>query len=96
MPILANLTEFGKTPQFTVDELRSAGVAMALYPLSAFRAMNRVAEAVYSEIKNAGTQRDIVHLMQTREELYENIGYHEYEQKINDLFSARRQSEHTK
>ena len=96
VPILANLTEFGKTPQFTVDELRSSGVAMALYPLSAFRAMNRVAEAVYSEIKNAGTQRDIVHLMQTREELYENIGYHEYEQKINDLFSARRQSEHTK
>ena len=96
VPILANLTEFGKTPQFTVDELRSAGVAMALYPLSAFRAMNRVAEAVYSEIKNEGTQRDIVHLMQTREELYENIGYHEYEQKINDLFSARRQSEHTK
>ena len=96
VPILANLTEFGKTPQFTVDELRSSGVAMALYPLSAFRAMNRVAEAVYSEIKNAGTQRDIVHLMQTREELYEKIGYHEYEQKINDLFSARRQSEHTK
>ena len=96
VPILANLTEFGKTPQFTVDQLRSAGVAMALYPLSAFRAMNRVAEAVYSEIKNAGTQRDIVHLMQTREELYENIGYHEYEQKINDLFSARRQSEYRK
>ena len=96
VPILANLTEFGKTPQFTVDELRSADVAMALYPLSAFRAMNRVAEAVYSEIKNAGTQRNVVHLMQTREELYENIGYHEYEQKINDLFSARRQSEHTK
>ncbi|MXX92107.1 MAG: methylisocitrate lyase [Chloroflexi bacterium] len=101
VPILANLTEFGRTPQFTVDELRSADVAMALYPLSAFRAMNRVAEAVYSEIKNAGTQRDVVHLMQTREELYENIGYHEYEQKINDLFlvrtqSGRRQSEHTK
>ena len=96
VPILANLTEFGKTPQFTVDELRSADVAMALYPLSAFRAMNRVAEAVYSEIKNAGTQRDVVHLMQTREELYENIGYHEYEQKINDLFSARSQSEHRK
>jgi len=101
VPILANLTEFGRTPQFTVDELRSADVAMALYPLSAFRAMNRVAEAVYSEIKNAGTQRDVVHLMQTREELYENIGYHEYEQKINDLFlvrtqSGRRQSESTK
>ena len=96
VPILANLTEFGRTPQFTVDELRSTDVAMALYPLSAFRAMNRVAEAVYSEIKNAGTQRDVVHLMQTREELYENIGYHEYEQKINDLFYGRRQSEHTK
>ena len=96
VPILANLTEFGKTPQFTVDELRSAGVAMALYPLSAFRAMNRVAEAVYSEIKNAGTQRDVVHLMQTREELYENIGYREYEQKIDALFFARRQSGHTK
>ncbi len=101
VPILANLTEFGRTPQFTIDELRSADVAMALYPLSAFRAMNRVAEAVYSEIKNAGTQRDVVHLMQTREELYENIGYHEYEQKINDLFlvrtqSGRRQSESTK
>ncbi len=101
VPILANLTEFGRTPQFTVDELRSVDVAMALYPLSAFRAMNRVAEAVYSEIKNAGTQRDVVHLMQTREELYENIGYHEYEQKINDLFlvrtqSGRRQSESTK
>lgn len=96
VPILANLTEFGKTPQFTVDELRSADVAMALYPLSAFRAMNRVAEAVYSEIRNTGTQRDVVYLMQTREELYENIGYREYEQKINDLFSVRRQSEHTK
>ena len=96
VPILANLTEFGKTPQFTVDELRSVDVAMALYPLSAFRAMNRVAEAVYSEIKNAGTQRDVVHLMQTREELYENIGYHSYERKINELFSSRSQSEHMK
>ena len=96
VPILANLTEFGKTPQFTVDELRSVDVAMALYPLSAFRAMNQVAEAVYSEIKNAGTQRDVVHLMQTREELYENIGYHSYERKINELFSSRGQSEHTK
>lgn len=96
VPILANLTEFGTTPQFTVDELLSADVAMALYPLSAFRAMNRAAEAVYSEIRNAGTQRNVVYLMQTREELYENIGYHEYEQKINDLFSAHRQSEHTK
>ncbi len=96
VPILANLTEFGNTPQFTVDQLRSADVAMALYPLSAFRAMSRAAEEVYSGIKNSGTQRDVVRLMQTREELYENIGYHEYEQKINDLFSARRQSGPTK
>ena len=96
VPILANLTEFGKTPPFTADELRSADVAMALYPLSAFRAMSRIAESVYSEIKNSGTQRDVVHLMQTRDELYENIGYHEYERKINDLFSVRRQSERAK
>ena len=96
VPILANLTEFGNTPPFTADELRSADVAMALYPLSAFRAMSRVAEAVYSEIKNSGTQRDVVHLMQTRDELYKNIGYHEYERKINDLFSVRRQSERAK
>ena len=64
---------------------------MALYPLSAFRAMSRAAEEVYSGIKNSGTQRDVVQLMQTREELYENIGYHEYERKINSLFSMRRQ-----
>ena len=93
VPILANLTEFGSTPFFTVDQLRSADIAMALYPLSAFRAMSRAAEEVYSEIRNAGTQQNIVHLMQTRDELYENIGYREYERKINELFSTRNQSE---
>ena len=93
VPILANLTEFGKTPPFTIDELRSADVAMALYPLSAFRAMSLAAESVYAEIRGAGTQEKIVDKMQTREQLYENIGYREYERKINELFSARDQSE---
>ena len=94
VPILANLTEFGKTPPFTIDELRSADVAMALYPLSAFRAMSLAAESVYAEIRGAGTQEKIVDKMQTREQLYENIGYREYERKINELFSARDQSEY--
>ena len=94
VPILANLTEFGKTPPFTIDELRSADVAMALYPLSAFRAMSLAAESVYAEIRSAGTQEKVVDKMQTREQLYENIGYREYERKINELFSARDQSEY--
>ncbi len=94
VPILANLTEFGKTPPFTIDELRSADVAMALYPLSAFRAMSLAAESVYAEIRGAGTQEKIVDKMQTREQLYQNIGYREYERKINELFSARDQSEY--
>ena len=94
VPILANLTEFGKTPPFTIDELRSADVAMALYPLSAFRAMSLAAESVYAEIRSAGTQENIVDKMQTREQLYENIGYREYEHKINELFSARDQPEY--
>ena len=93
VPILANLTEFGKTRPFTIDELRSAEVAMALYPLSAFRAMSRAAERVYAEIRSAGTQEKVVDTMQTREQLYENIGYREYERKINELFSARDQLE---
>ncbi|MCY4476303.1 MAG: methylisocitrate lyase [Chloroflexi bacterium] len=93
VPILANLTEFGNTPSFPIDQLRSADVAMALYPLSAFRAMSLAAESVYAEIRGAGTQEKIVDKMQTREQLYENIGYREYERKINELFSARDQSE---
>ena len=83
VPILANITEFGQTPLFTVDELRSAGVAIALYPLSAFRAMNRAAESVYETIRRDGTQRAIVDQMQTRDELYERIDYHRYEQALD-------------
>lgn len=96
VPILANLTEFGKTPQFSIEQLRSADVAMALYPLSAFRAMSRAAEEVYSEIRESGTQRDVVDAMQTREELYATIGYHEYERKINELFVQRTRSDQLK
>lgn len=85
VPVLANLTEFGQTPLFGLDELRGSGVAMALYPLSAFRAMNKAAEAVFQSIRTVGHQRDVLALMQTREELYERIGYHAYEQQLNRL-----------
>ena len=87
-PILANLTEFGRTPPFTVTELSDAGVAIALYPLSAFRAMNAAALAVYREIRASGTQRGVVDIMQTRDDLYEYIGYHEYESKLDELFAS--------
>ena len=87
-PILANLTEFGKTPPFTVTELSDAGVAIALYPLSAFRAMNAAALEVYREIRASGTQRGVVDIMQTRDDLYEYIGYHEYESKLDELFAS--------
>ena len=87
-PILANLTEFGRTPPFTVTELSDAGVAIALYPLSAFRAMNAAALAVYREIRSRGTQRGVVDIMQTRDDLYEYIGYHEYESKLDELFAS--------
>ena len=89
VPILANLTEFGKTPLFNTNDLRTAGVAMALYPLSAFRAMSKAAELIYSEIRNAGSQKRVVESMQTREEIYDNIGYRDYERKIDELFSSR-------
>ena len=88
-PLLANMTEFGKTPLFAVDELRDAGAAMVLYPLSAFRAMNKAAEAVYTAIRRDGHQRNVLDLMQTREELYERIGYHEFEQRLDALFAGR-------
>ena len=88
-PLLANITEFGQTPLFALDELREAGVAMALYPLSAFRAMNQAAEAVYTAIRRNGHQRNVLDLMQTREELYERIGYHRFEQRLDDLFGRR-------
>lgn len=90
VPVLANITEFGKTPLFSVEELKSAGVGIVLYPLSAFRAMNKAAEAVYTAIRRDGHQKNVVDMMQTREELYERIGYHEYEQKLDALFAAKK------
>ena len=90
VPVLANITEFGATPLFTTTELAGAGVAMALYPLSAFRAMNRAAETVYEAIRRDGTQQGVVELMQTREELYDRIGYHEYERRLDAIFAAKR------
>jgi methylisocitrate lyase len=90
VPILANITEFGQTPLFTVDELRSAGVAMVLYPLSAFRAMNKAAEGVYQAIRRDGTQQAVVPTMQTRKELYDAIGYWDYEHKLDELFASRK------
>lgn len=86
VPVLANITEFGKTPLFTTEELAQAGVAMALYPLSAFRAMSRAAELVYGALRRRGTQKDVLELMQTRDELYEVLGYHEYERRLDELF----------
>jgi len=89
VPILANITEFGATPLFTVDELRSAGVAIALYPLSAFRAMNQAALNVYRALRRDGTQKAVVDAMQTRADLYEFLGYHAFEQKLDALFAQR-------
>ena len=89
VPVLANITEFGKTPLFTVEELRSAGVAMALYPLSAFRAMNKAALKVYETLRKQGTQQPLVGEMQTRDELYDFLNYHSYEQKLDELFTRR-------
>jgi len=86
VPILANITEFGKTPLFSKEELKEAGVDMILYPLSAFRAMSKAAEGVYSEILEKGTQQDLIDRMQTRDELYEVLDYHTFEEKLDDLF----------
>ena len=86
-PVLANMTEFGKTPLFTTEELGDAGVAMALYPLSAFRAMSAAALQVYRTLRAEGTQASVVDRMQTRAELYEVLGYHDYEQKLDELFA---------
>jgi len=87
VPVLANITEFGQTPLFTVDELRGAGVAIALYPLSAFRAMNKAADNVYRTLRRDGTQQAVVPTMQTRQELYDSIGYWDYEHKLDALFT---------
>lgn len=94
VPVLANITEFGSTPLFTVDELRGADVSMVLYPLSAFRAMNQAALKVYEAVRQDGTQANVVNLMQTRAELYEHLNYHSYEQKLDALFNGENQ--HTK
>jgi len=88
VPVLANITEFGKTPLFTTEELREAGVRLALYPLSAFRAMSRAAIEVYGALRRDGTQKAVVDGMQTRTELYDVLGYHEYERKLDDLFTS--------
>jgi len=89
VPILANITEFGSTPLFTVEELRTAGVAIALYPLSAFRAMNQAALNVYGALRRDGTQKAVVDSMQTRADLYDYLGYHAFEQKLDALFAQR-------
>ena len=90
VPVLANITEFGQTPLFTVDELRSVDVAMVLYPLSAFRAMNKAAEAVYTAIRQDGHQKNVLNIMQTREELYDRIGYHAFESSLDKLFMEKK------
>lgn len=87
VPVLANITEFGSTPLFTVEELASVGVKLALYPLSAFRAMSQAALNVYQHILKDGTQQAVVDSMQTRMDLYETLDYHQYEQKLDELFS---------
>ncbi len=87
VPILANITEFGATPLYTVEELRGAEVSLVLYPLSAFRAMSRAALSVYGAIRSEGTQKDVVSLMQPRAELYEYLDYHAFEQKLDSIFS---------
>lgn len=89
VPVLANITEFGQTPLFSVEELGSVGVGIVLYPLSAFRAMNKAAENVYTAIRRDGHQRNVIDTMQTREELYDRIGYHDYERRLDALFSKK-------
>ncbi|QDE38658.1 methylisocitrate lyase [Luteibacter pinisoli] len=89
VPVLANITEFGQTPLFSVEELGSVGVGIVLYPLSAFRAMNKAAENVYTAIRRDGHQRNVIDTMQTREELYDRIGYHDYERRLDALFSQK-------
>ena len=86
LPLLANITEFGKTPLFNKEELLDSGVDMILYPLSAFRAMSKAAEEVYNEIKKSGTQKGVLEKMQTRDELYEVLDYHSFEKKLDELF----------
>jgi methylisocitrate lyase len=93
VPILANITEFGKTPLYTIEELRDAGVGLVLYPLSAFRAMSAAALNVYQTLRREGTQKDVLHTMQTRAELYEFLNYHEYERKLDQLLNVDREKD---
>src|SRR6185295_7685822 len=88
VPILANITEFGKTPLYTVEQLREAGAGLVLYPLSAFRAMSKAAEQVYATIRRDGTQNAVVDRMQTRADLYDVLGYYEFEMKLDALFGS--------
>jgi methylisocitrate lyase len=92
VPVLANLTEFGRTPLFTLDEMRDAGARMVLYPLTAFRAMSAAATQAYKTLRQHGTQKELIGAMQTRDELYRTLGYHAYEKKLDELF-AREQSD---
>ena len=94
VPVLANLTEFGKTPMFTTDELAEAGIRMALYPLSAFRAASMAAENVYQSLRKDGTQKNVIDTMQTRDALYEVLGYHEYEDRLDSLFAEKGMTGH--
>ena len=89
VPLLANLTEFGQTPLFSTEELASVGVDMCIYPLSAFRAMNKAAEAVFTAIRRDGHQRNVVDAMQTRDELYDRIGYHAFEAQLDKVFAQK-------
>lgn len=93
VPILANITEFGSTPLFTVDELADHDVSLVLYPLSAFRAMNQAALKVYESIREHGSQKHVVDLMQSRNELYDFLDYHAFEQKLDQLFNDEKDSE---
>jgi len=92
VPVLANITEFGATPLFTVEELRGADVSLVLYPLSAFRAMNKAALNVYQSLRRDGTQQNVVDTMQTRAELYDYLGYHAFEEKLDALFAAKKKA----
>jgi methylisocitrate lyase len=92
VPILANLTEFGKTPLFTLEQMRTAGVAMVLYPLTAFRMMSAAAELAYRTLREDGTQKDLLDRMQTREQLYQALNYHDYETKLDKLFAQEKKS----
>jgi len=93
VPVLANITEFGATPLFTTEQLASVGVSIALYPLSAFRAANQAALNVYETLRSQGTQQSVLDTMQTREELYQYLGYHEYEKQLDELFAKNRPEE---